>query len=135
MVELVSTVSDLSFLLSDNPEMIRRIKPQQVLHAVLPDTAGRNKLMPKGSSHADMWMLKHGNPLDSVDAALYLVRESLGASFNMIELVTGIQNFSKLHVEKEVGEFSVYAAESETLPGAIVLSLLKSIESDGVAVL
>lgn len=137
-MEIVSNLEDLAFLLSDNPDMIGRIPPQRIIHAVLPDTAGRSKIMPRGSSHADMWMVKHGNPLSSVDSAVALAKQALGDRFNgyrldyLAELKESAQ--CSLHAKDFRGVNVTYFETSETLPGAILLALLNCLGSDGISI-
>lgn len=125
MTEIVSTISDLAFLLSDNPEMIRQLPPQRVLHALLPDTATRNRTLPQGSSFADVWMLKNGNPLSSVDAALKLVHVVNPKYYLHMDLYE--KGLMRAGLYLGSGDIAVSEGASETLPGAIVIALLEHV--------
>jgi hypothetical protein len=119
--QTVSIIDDWAFLLSDDPTAIRTLKPQALIHAVLPDTANRSKIMPAGSSYADVWMLKHGNPLSSVDAALYLITQAVPGTQTEIQMaVDSISSGVKIFIKGK----PVAASTSETLPGALVIALL-----------
>lgn len=128
MTEIVSTISDLAFLLSDNPEMIRQLPPQRVLHALLPDTASRNRTLPQGSSFADVWMLKKGNPLSSVDAALTLMREVNPLLDVDMVLYQDMNARADLYLNGEA--LTIAKGHSETLPGAIMIALLEYASKD-----
>jgi len=119
--KLVSIIDDWAFLLSDDPTAINTLSPQALLHAVLPDTANKSKIMPEGSSYADVWMLKRGNPLASVDAALALVAQ-VSPDISVI-MQKGLKDSSANLSLK--GNFLVPEdVRSETLPGAIIIALL-----------
>lgn len=122
-VKVVSLIDDWAFLLSDDPTAINTLSPQALLHAVLPETANKSKIMPAGSSNADVWMLKHGNPLASVDAALYLV-ERVNPEFYMHMDLYRSPAPARVGLYLGNTEISVSDGVSETLPGAIIIALL-----------
>ena len=120
-VKIVSIIADYVFLLDNDPTAIRTMQPQALLHAVLPDTAQKTKIMPEGSSIADVWMLKHGNPLSSVDAALYLVRQ-VEPKMNFIIQTGPLDSGVNLSLKGEI--LLPEDVRSETLPGALIIALL-----------
>ncbi len=127
--ETVSTIDDLAFLLSDNPAMIDQIMPQRLIHALLPDTASKNRIMPRNSSYADLWMIKHGNPLRSVDAALALLKEVYPAHMFTIHDESKDACTVKLNVSYG-GGLRGQEAKAATIPGAIIIALLEHVAVD-----
>lgn len=119
--KLVSMIDDFAFLLSDNPEAIKTLEPQALLHAILPRTVNKTKIMPPGSSFADTWMLKYGNPMSSVDAALRLVKEvepKFSVSMRLLPNEAHAQLIAGQIVKSDL-------TNAETLPGAIIICLLQ----------
>lgn len=72
MTRIVNLLDDIAFMLQDMPDSIKTMKPQDVLHALDHTLSKWDRSMPKGATKADFWMLKHGDPLTSTDAALTL---------------------------------------------------------------
>lgn len=122
-VKIVSVIEDYVFLLDNDPTAIRTMQPQALLHAVLPETAQKTKIMPEGSSIADVWMIKHGNPLSSVDAALYLVGQVNPKVHFEMSLPVKAPVTVTLYLSDDLSE-EIGRAQSETLPGAIIIALL-----------
>lgn len=118
--KVVSVIDDYAFLLNDNPEAINTMEPQAVLHAVLPRTANKTKIMPPGSSFADTWMLKYGNPLASVDAALSLIKQV--APHLSVGLAVHPTHCNAFLSHQEVAGTP---AQLQTLPGCLMVALLE----------
>jgi hypothetical protein len=69
------TLEELVFILEEDPKALDKVKPTDVLHACNPRFTTRNKMMPPGATEADVWIARHGDPLASAEAALFLCRE------------------------------------------------------------
>ena len=133
------TVADLRkdyvFILEDDPEAIFKLTPQEILHAISPDLAARSKNMPKGASQADFWMLKHGDPLTAVNAALALA----GLAGDMFQFTCVVSVKPKMSAEVAIiyqtpDGATKTAAEATTLPAAITAAALKFAIQKGVTV-
>lgn len=126
---------DYIFMLEDNPEAINSISPQEILHTVDAKLAGKTKTMPKGSSMADFWMLKNGDPLTSINAALALA-DLAGKVFQFKCKVDTEPNpwaTVILIYQSETG-FDTLDGEASTLPAAITAAALKYSVKKGVSV-
>ncbi len=132
----VDTRKDYIFILEDNPEAIESISSQEILHAVDPKLAAKTKTMPKGSSMADFWMLKNGDPLTSVNAALALA----GLAGEVYQFKCRVTNtvhnpWASVHIEfRDGNEVTEYHAEAKSLPAAITAAVLKYSVKKGVSV-
>lgn len=80
----MGTPEELAFLLQESG--LSLVDASDVLHAADPDLAARSPFLPRGTTEADTWVAKHGDPTKSVEAALKvagMVGLLKGYSFNM----------------------------------------------------
>lgn len=66
----MGTPEELAFLLQESG--LALVDASDVLHAADPDLADRTPFLPRGTTQADTWVAKHGDPTKSVEAAMKL---------------------------------------------------------------
>lgn len=66
----------ISFLLGEGVETARRVKPTDLLQAYDQNLLGRDGIVSRNMSNADLWIARNGDPLASVDAAMKALRHA-----------------------------------------------------------
>lgn len=117
-VKIVSKLDDMAYLLENDANALNIVSRQELLHAVDPTLAKTTRFMPQGATNADLWMVRYGDPLVSINAAFELM--------NMVEpnpqgWAITFSAETKLYVFK-LDRLPVAAAP--TLPAAITAAAL-----------
>lgn len=110
LTKMISELGKFAFMIEDNPRAYELIRSQDVLHAIMPELAKRNKYMPRGATDADFWMLKHGDPLLSFDAAKHLIESNRPDALLGFDTVqkNGVKFFEiRLHTGGREGNLSI----------------------------
>jgi hypothetical protein len=116
MTRIVNSLDDLAFMLQDMPASIKTMKPQDILHALDYRLSKRERIMPKGATQADFWMLTHGDPLTSTDAALALAGQI--GTIDDIEIAGKPGDYTAvIHYDG-----SPHGGAGETIPHAIIIA-------------
>lgn len=66
---IVSILDNLAYLLENDSDAPASLNRQDLLHGVDPTLARSTRFMPKGATDADVWVIRHGDPLTSINAA------------------------------------------------------------------
>jgi hypothetical protein len=121
----VSLLEKYAFMLDNSVDAFDSLTAQDILHALIPNLAKRNRLMPKGATGADFWILKNGNPLASLDAALIIVRE-IFPDARLVLKISGYMSYAEIATDMvpfDTDDFQ--CGEFPTATGAVMIALLK----------
>ena len=77
MTKVLSKLEDFAFLAENDSNFSQSVPAQEILAAVDSKYAETNKFMPQGTTAADAWISRHGNPLFSEGSALTLIDEMI----------------------------------------------------------
>jgi hypothetical protein len=110
--------ADFAFMVEN--DMFDHVTPQQVLQAIDPKLAGRSSVMPPESSYADTWMLEHGDPFTSTDAALAVV-DAVDKDL-CVRILRRVAKYENLPCGRVVAEVT----GSQTLPDGSGVTPLKA---------
>lgn len=74
---------DLLFILENDSNPAAHVSGPEILHAVDEKMSDRLRLGPEGSTKADAWIARHGNPMANTDAALLFLNHLVGIPSNL----------------------------------------------------
>ncbi len=120
---MVDARENMEFALLAFPD---QVDPTEAVHALIPRTNTGSPYLPKGATKADEWILRHGDPLRSVDAALFLLNEVARdvKSYN-VTINTESHEYSGQLKTHGRPEETIVVKEAATLPVLITLFAVK----------
>jgi len=110
---------DIAYMLSEGLAMAEKVRPSDVLHCLAPAMRNRSSVMSAGTSNADLWIARNGDPMASVDSALRLTN-AVGDPMGLKMSVDNKTNHAKAILTFPDGNG---VATAETVPLAIILAL------------
>lgn len=92
---------DLLFVLENHPNPATAIRGVDVLHAVDERLSDRLKLGPEGTTRADAWIARHGDPTASTEAALLFLNQLVRIPISVPVVMSTSQSHSAAKIGKD----------------------------------
>jgi hypothetical protein len=92
--ETINTLEEISFLLQEDPEVVDTFAPRDIIHAIDPGMNRWRKALPVGTTLADMWIVRHGDPLKNLTAALTLIKQTVNGSRVTVDTLDDVSRVS-----------------------------------------
>lgn len=89
---------DLLFVLENGPAPSTHVFGSAILQAVDERLSDKLRLGPEGSTKADAWIVRHGDPMTSTEAALTFLHHVLGVPVNVPVGVVRSRKFSSARI-------------------------------------
>lgn len=124
--ELTSTLEEIAFMLQEDPDAVNTFAPRDIVHALEPSMNVWRKALPVGTTLADMWIVRNGDPLLNMTAAAKLSR-IVAPETSITTHMTG-DDYTSATIE---GPGIIVKAEASTGAAAILAALLTYVLESG----
>ena len=92
---------DLLFVLENDSAPAKRVHGAHVLQAVNERLSDRLHHGPEGSTRADAWIARYGDPMANTEAAMRFVRTVLGVPVQAPVTLVASEGYSSARIDKE----------------------------------
>jgi hypothetical protein len=119
---IVSILDNLAYLLENDSDAPASLNRQDLLHGVDPTLARSTRFMPKGATDADVWVIRHGDPLTSINAAFDFLKIVEGLPTSWVLSFNFARNLYSFTLNRVGGKIEAIAS---SIPAVICAAALK----------